>query len=273
MRGALFWYGLLACLICAPSWSAENQKDKTKNDAQTSKSDLRGTTDSPFAVEANISERSQEQLSEEHEQEKNKASVDAVIAYSTFGLAVVTALLALCTLGLMIFTSLLWMATGTLVRDAKRTSRQQLRAYVYESAKDEPRQVGDAFLASFDIHNSGSTPAYDVCCWARLVPVMAVESATYEFEAAPVEIVAPRFVVNPNSLHSQTVATGDLEPEAILNRLMGVALLHLWGEIRYLDAFGDQHACSFRLLWHVHGGMGQWLYHEHGNKADREPIS
>jgi hypothetical protein len=79
---------LIACLTCAISWSAENPTRKAKNNAETTKPDLRGTKQAPFIVETLPSEHTHTKTDDEKKYENNKAHEDRHIARATITIAI-----------------------------------------------------------------------------------------------------------------------------------------------------------------------------------------
>ena len=184
-----------------------------------------------------------------------------------YRLKVTDTLLVVVTLLLFFATVGLYVATRRLVKDAKDTSKRQLRAYVWMDAKAGPDESQQGFHFKFEIHNSGATPAYSVRCWCRMRVLNPLDITRYEFEKAPVEIEKPRFVINPGSVHFHGTGTKATKQEKLAVS-SGDKRVYLWGEIRYIDAFKEPHTTEFRSFWRESPGGSMWAYCDDGNEAD-----
>jgi hypothetical protein len=217
---------------------------------------IRGTRESPFIVETLPAPKSQEEAAHEHYEHYEKPTLDRWITYATIGLVIVTALLA-------VFTYFLWGATSKLVRDAKATSRRQLRAYVWEDFKEHPRNIPGGYIVSGDLKNSGATTAYNVRAWTGMAALTNEQYTSFDFSRPSKPPLS--FVCNPNSTHSLTAFV-------ILGDVRGVSdgdeRLYVYGRIDYDDTFGAPHWKTFRLVFHVAAGYGNWAYCDEGNNED-----
>ncbi|HUZ71929.1 MAG TPA: hypothetical protein VMU87_02990 [Stellaceae bacterium] len=129
-----------------------------------------------------------------------------------------------------------------------RSARQRLRAYVL--VETASRSGAHDYYPEFEItlRNFGQTPAYDVEHWIEIWPA----------EAKP-EVALPR--------HRRTVETSDAalgpggrfalvkrheaawEPEQLAAFNSGTAALHVYGEIRYRDAFRKRRYTRIRAIY------------------------
>jgi len=143
--------------------SSEDKPQNGANAAQTAKTDLRGTKESPFIVQTIPSDRTQSKTPEDQEPEKEKAFADKIVAYSTLALAIFPFLLAAFTLGLMIFTYKLWNTTRALVVDATAASEAAVKAVMpvlwpLITRMELVPEGGKVPNAHFVIQNYGKSP-------------------------------------------------------------------------------------------------------------------
>lgn len=253
-----------------------------------------GTDQNPFVVKRldaeETTERSKQQADERHE----KAANEWRLVEWTIVLAVATIVLAGVAGGqLYMFYRQLGMmregiddakALASAAKDsadaakasvvlAETTAKRQLRGYVSKRV-DAASFVddGDNCSVQIRIKNSGQTPAHEVHCWVRLRSYPIGLPSGFGFEEVPAEIVAPRFVIHPGGdFHTQSVDTDKPEGAAPIStaRQGAFAELYLWGEIRYLDVFGDPHRTWFRMRRHQYLANGErmqtWIYEDTDN--------
>jgi hypothetical protein len=215
--------------------------------------------------------------------------VDAVIAYSTFALAVVTLALAGFTLGLMIFTYKLWNATRKLVEGTEATARQQAfdmrkslaiaRKSANAAAKaaevaekslyvlQRPYVIRSSTICDLEAFRRGDIDGKIGCIFVNrgATPAVVVEVFTHMTIAAtglPEPINATMTVGEshpPSRLISRDVPEKfDFELKRLISQsTVGDALwngkgsLFLLGFIRYKDMFGHDY---------LHGFCGRYDY-------------
>jgi hypothetical protein len=129
------------------------QQSQTSPSQQTSEPDHRGTEQAPLIVR---SLKSQEEASQDAKDRQDKAANDRINLSFTALVAVAT-FLQLCALGVII-----------------RTTRRQLRAYVFVTGRDFTVQddKGGKYIHHLKAINTGQTPAKDLVveCVSRILP-------------------------------------------------------------------------------------------------------
>jgi hypothetical protein len=116
-----------------------------KKDGQPN-TEQRGTEEAPVFVKT-PSPKTEAERNREHYENVEKPWLDRILMGATGVLA--------------LFTAFLWVATQCLVRESKRSSERQLRAYV-GVVYPEIRIDGSKLIAWFDYCNAGQTPARNV---------------------------------------------------------------------------------------------------------------
>jgi hypothetical protein len=218
-------------------------------------------------------------------QDTSKASTDERIAEYTWWLAVLTGGLVFVALGQGVFiarsdkTARLAAnaaeraakATENSVDLARDTAKRQLRAYVTVNGvirtKDPGKLNGEGFAVLVDVKNSGQTPASDLLVWANIeirefplvtcLPLHCLEN--------------PTRVILPPDTKNLAFPTFDrdlttIEENAILKNHTAV---YVYGEIEYLDVFGNRHLTQFRFRCNGQGyPLGMFKADGEGNEAN-----
>lgn len=102
----------------SPTKGSQQPQAQSKNAKQPTAPDQRGTEKSPLVVKTLPAPNAEAKAKREADQEKEKATNDKLIAYSTVAIAVITFFLAL-------YTAKLWRATVKLGSDAKDAADRQ----------------------------------------------------------------------------------------------------------------------------------------------------
>jgi len=198
----------------------------------------------------------------QEKKEQEKSRIDNLIAYSTLGLGIITGILA-------IFTGALWLATRKLVIDTKDTSKRQLRAYVNVlqgkvfNPYDPPNRI-----FRIDIKNFGQTPAHDVSivyqCIIREFPLDKTKplNEITNLEHGFYSVLAPSCIYRQDIL-------APVNAEWVETKLAdGTAAIYCFGEVKYRDAFNDNHITTFRYMCRGEGiANGDVSPCEDGSKA------
>jgi hypothetical protein len=233
-----------------------------------------------FPPNANLETAAQEHS----KQETSKASTDERIADYTWWLAVLTGGLVFVASGQGVFiarsdkTARIAAnaakraadATSASVDLARDTAKRQLRAYVTVNGVIRTKNPGDlsgeGFAVLVDIKNSGQTPASDSLQWARIeirefplvtrLPIHCLENPTKGILPPEAKNLAfPTF----------TRALTTIEENAILANHTAV---YVYGEIEYLDVFGDRQLTQFRFRCNGQGyPLGLFKADAEGNEA------
>jgi hypothetical protein len=153
-------------------------------------------------------------------------------------------LLFLATIGL-------WYATNRLVRDARKNSERQLRAYItVEKAliRNFPKgqSPDDLVQAYVVLKNCGQTPAYGVAASIRF--------GFLEFPiVTPVPTVSPpktRTVVGPGGeIHLAQFLGAALGPAQFSALLAETHAFNAAGEVIYIDAFNERRTTTFNVFY------------------------
>jgi hypothetical protein len=172
---------------------------------------------------------------------------------------------------LTVATLLLVLVVLWQVRDGRRSSERQLRAYLMiQDAKFARPNVSGGDNMTWAIHvifkNFGKTPAYAAVI--RLERKLEVDP--------PVELVlslsnnatvGPPQSVPPGHIH--TIVVGGLERGLIdfLEARRSNQVCFVWGRVDYIDTFGGRHFTTFQMACNF-GQHHQFGYCQNGNGTD-----
>jgi hypothetical protein len=157
-------------------------------------------------------------------------------------LTMLTGVLAICA-----FVSV-WLVLFQLL-DARKSSKRQLRAYVFVAEVEVIGMDTNEARAAITIRNTGQTPAYDVTISTRAAAFSIAEVPA--FEPASVGIDSSRFVFGPDGHGRRDIPLHPFFGDSSAFK-GAVRALYVWGEILYRDAFGKPQYTRFR---HVIGGV------------------
>lgn len=183
-------------------------------------------------------------------------------------IALATLILAAVTAGLVFYTKKLWGITGVLALEAKQSSEQQLRAYVF-AKHDKPMFLDPSGALSVEIaiKNFGQTPANEVICHVFIglyqYP-LSVGLDPPDYTKASKSPLAPSETIKqfPTLPRPMTGA----EVEAVTARK---GAIFVWGEVMYVDIFKNQRRTRFCLYSTGEDfARGELAYHHEGNDAD-----
>lgn len=150
-------------------------------------------------------------------------------------------------------------------------TKRQLRAYVTVNGIITAKDPGaldakEGFAVLIDIKNSGQTPALDSLQWARieirefplttLLPIHCLENS-------PKGILPPeaKSLMFPTFTRDLTI----IEKNAILKNHTAI---YVYGEVDYLDIFGERHLTQFRFRCNGQGfPLGMFKPDGEGNEA------
>lgn len=171
--------------------------------------------------------------------------------------------------------------TGLLLltlRDTRRTSRSELRAYVFplglnllDGASCEPPEPENENLpfCRIAIRNSGQTPAFDVIHWAEIAVLQ--RSDEHKLAIPALNKIGSAAVPPNGEIFKTVIYQRKISPEeadAIRSHSLSV-FVH--GRIEYTDVFGAKHVTNYRTVhsgfWPPTRGL-QMLICDEGNKAD-----
>jgi hypothetical protein len=148
-------------------------------------------------------------------------------------------------------TFLLWLSTQLLVREAKATSRRQLRAYVFlDPAKEFSfvRKPSTTATVEIEIHvkNLGATPAHDLIVESWMTIDIWPMPKEFTFIGPPGVGPVSKSVVPPGGLahfHAGTAKPFTVAELAAIQN--GDLCLYIYGSIKYKDAFNRPHWTNF----------------------------
>jgi hypothetical protein len=165
---------------------------------------------------------------------------------------------------LAIFTAFLWLVTRDVVLEAGRTSKRQLRAYVLPNLT-KVGEIPGKLQFHVQMHNFGSTPAYDLRYWIRSdeghvplqkeLPVGVYTLQGYLAPGVPLELIDAR-----------DFGFGD-QVARIRDK---TSVIYVHGEVKYRDIFKRQErTTTFRYVFNVDVQPGGPLVASNaGNEAD-----
>lgn len=183
-------------------------------------------------------------------------------------IAIATLILAAITAGLVFYTKKLWGITRVLAGEAKQSSEQQLRAYVF-AKHDKPMFLDPSGALSVEIaiKNFGQTPANEVICHVFICLhqfPLSVSLDPPDYTKASKSPVAPSETIKqfPTMPRPMTGA----EEEAVTARK---GAIFVWGEVMYVDIFKNPRRTRFCLYSTGEDfARGELAYHHEGNDAN-----
>ncbi|MGX7874000.1 hypothetical protein ACVDG5_015690 [Mesorhizobium sp. ORM6] len=194
-------------------------------------------------------------------------------AHDKFWVAFGTIIIACFTAILGFSTIFLWRATRDLVNDAKHNSERQLRAYIFPHELNVTDvELGKRPAANMVAKNTGLTPATEVIAWAGVwvgnFPLAAeLVRVTPEFMRT-----ASRRSVGPGAsftiIHAWNEALTAQHIQMLQN---GTAAIFIWGEITYVDVFGQKRTTGFRSYYGGDTGLrpgGATTTSQEGNESN-----
>jgi hypothetical protein len=188
------------------------------------------------------------------------------------------AIIAAFTVILAFSTIFLWVATRDLVSGADITAQRQLRAYVFVSGAIVTNIAeGDGIPeAQVVIKNFGQTPAYNFVNITGFAADVYPPPKSIRLTIPDEEFSKPiaKSDLGPTQAETSTTdwqgkkrrLTGD-EKAAVAE---GRAIIYVYGEIRYVDAFGRPQWTKYRFMMGGPVGIrrgGRLVPCEEGNKA------
>ena len=204
--------------------------------------DQRGTTNAPLIVKTLPADDAESKADEERADREQHATAERWLVAFAGLLAFFTVVLAIATGGLFV-------ATWNLVRDGRRHSERQLRAYINCIDAKVRDFDGPNASANITLRNSGQTPAYNV------VTIITGKLAEYPL-ATPLEF-------HPDAERKRNGVVGVglnfyikppiREPSLLpLHRSLieaGSAGFYVYGRCDYRDAFGRDLWTTFRVVY------------------------
>ncbi len=158
------------------------------------------------------------------------------------------------------------------LRDARRSSERQLRAYVLidtaEFARpDTPQADHEHWAIHIVFRNFGQTPAYD----AKITAAGGINVTGANDHALPLPSNAetsPVVVIPPG--HRHIMRLGGLQRGASdwWDAARQSRVAHIWGRIDYVDTFARPHFATFQMACVFAYGMHQFGFLKHGNGTD-----
>lgn len=256
-----------------PSIGRENQQERTDNTDKHTNDEQRGTENAPVVVKVMPPDNAAAKEKEEAAREEQKTAIEHRNAIVNIVMAVSTVVIVFFTAGLFI--------TG------RRTSRQQLRAYLGISGfefkcpnennpdfRPDTIKSGDVFddFVYVTMKNHGATPASDVHVWCAVErgPFLAKlpkdRNTTTRAQSQTVPTVESRATVSPGQTYSSRVWMS--YPQWIGEAKRKEVTLHIYGAVMYNDIFLHEQTTWFCYIyepWHEAGD--RFIPYERGNKA------
>lgn len=235
------------------------------NAASQAIAEQRGTANVPLFVQSVPSPENEEDAAHKKYERYEKPSLDRRI---TIG----TELLALFTFLLFCFTAALWLATRRLVKDADKSAKQQLRAYVGVKrawiAQGGP-YIDSPVFAQVCIVNAGQTAAHN----ARVA--LHFERRPHVNGDFPLVFNDFSTYLQPGFEWNVIQAATDADSKALWAAPLDItkSFFVISGEVTYEDAFGEERSSQFRFkqasAQYVNGKIITWDVGPfgHDNKA------
>jgi hypothetical protein len=180
-----------------------------------------------------------------------------------------TIVLAISTIGLWLATNRLWTAGERQLSHLSDTAERQLRAYVLPiRATAKVMKLGHVPEITVQLKNSGQTPAYGVTnSVSGGFQRPGDPDAVLRWERTSKATIAPntRFyaIGGKTTMRPLTQASFDGVTE-------GRFIFYIYGETRYMDAFGNNRATKYRYLLDDRTGLreGRMVAAPEGNSSD-----
>ena len=210
-----------------PKGNAKQQKAATEQ---------RGTEKAPIFVKT-PGPTTQVERDSEHYEKLEKPENERRITSATVALAWITGFLAFFTFGL-------WIATYRLVKDAKDTAKNELRAYVGIQDITVRRLPEGIFQAVVTVVNGGRTPAYS---FRRFLNVGVFDATHTSFGVG--ELTSP-MPMAPNTPTPMRKVLPIISQEDVDRVSAPHAARHVfvWGRIEYKDIFKVPQHVTFRFM-------------------------
>jgi hypothetical protein len=163
------------------------------------------------------------------------------VAFFTFWLAI-------STIGLGVSTILLWRAGENQKRLMADTAERQLRAYVNVAGGKITFEQPDAPEWHLVVKNFGQTPAYDVRHWTHIW--ITEYPLSVELPVPDPDFPMSNSILAPGN-HEDMVWKKEPPIPANSLELIGTpaGTIFIYGEIRYVDAFGKHRLTRYRLIY------------------------
>lgn len=169
--------------------------------------------------------------------------------------AAATVVIAIFTVTLWLSTEKMWKASNRQLSHSKITAERQLRAYVFVTQAKILDPDGPNPRAELMTRNTGQTPAYEVTVSAAANTANVPPGRT-KFDPTPVTTDSSRFVFGPDGTGKKEIPLMTLlNPHSMPGLRAGVGVLHVWGQILYVDAFRKHRWTNFRFMI---GGASGW---------------
>jgi hypothetical protein len=227
-----------------PPIQTEKQSDRVPNGTQGTADTQAAPQNAPVGQQKNAPDARDKSGSEVAKNQQDAPEHVSLWGYSMkFGellLSIVTLLLFLATVGLVL-------ATWLLVRDAKKSSERQLRAYI----SVRPRTAIDVYAertptVTFQVINTGQTPAYNV----RYLAIG--EILPYPLARNQGDLVSPmEEEISTRPVHAKMHIKGEAIAEQPISMEMYRAMIgtthrfYLAGIVFYEDVFGITRKTKF----------------------------
>ncbi len=172
----------------------------------------------------------------------------------TFWLTVFTGILAVGTLGL-------WLATISVLLHARRSSEQQLRAYIgiEKASLRAPLKAGEAAHAMIDFVNRGLTPAKGVQA-VIFIEVMHFPAKDDQFPVDFTRAESASDVSKDGVGHLSIDTSAPIAPDVFDDIVKGKLATYVWGEVRYRDVFNRHWRSEFRFRNHPKSHKPEGVY-------------
>jgi hypothetical protein len=166
------------------------------------------------------------------------------------------AIIAAFTIILAFSTIFLWVATRDLVSGSESTARRQLRAYVFVSGAAVTNIAeGDGIPeAQVVIKNFGQTPAYNFVNITGFAANVYPPPSSIRLTVPDEEFFQPIAKSDLGPTQAEISTTDWREKRRPLTQderaalAEGKAIIYVYGEIRYVDAFGRQRWTKYRYM-------------------------
>jgi hypothetical protein len=227
--------------------------------AQPAGADIRGTTQQPLVVNANLPPKGPAEIDKDERERAQRRLADDRM----FLLGAITALIL--TVQFLAFAVQAHLLRRS-IESSEATARRQLRAYVHvEGQSLEPLSVGahaSRTRAHVILRNFGQTPAYGMT-------ITGGATLGKDFKQPAEELTTTGGALGPGGTF-ELFNNVTLDSPLLAQVQSGVIALFVYGTVRYRDTFGDNHLMTFRVMTGsiVGGKWDELVYALEGNGAD-----
>lgn len=144
---------------------------------------------------------------------------------------------------LFIATALLWWSTRSLVKDAKDTSKRELRAYIGRGGGEVFVLPNHILRGVVEIRNFGETPAHNVM--VSIAGELRAPEDKRPFNDP--DFIPHKQPIAPTMSWTFGYEFLGMTDQDLKDVLADKKLVYIWGQVKYQDIYNETHTLRFRL--------------------------